>query len=235
VDSPLLVASRRDCLGAVSALIAAGADVNRESSYGDTPLGAAVDLNNVDMVSALIAAGADVNRAPHDRAPLDVALWERRDAIVAVLKEAGALTWLDLMVQTNELLYRDTTESDKIILNTELIDKASDKDRENALKLYVVMNSLTEVKSLLAAGVNPSLRFRTMDLLCVASGRGYTDVVRELLDAGADITFKDPTGKTALQHAAKKKHRDVVALLLAKAKEIKNANQSGFVKSSQLK
>jgi hypothetical protein len=30
---------------------------------------------------------------------------------------------------------------------------------------------------------------------------------------------------TALQHAAKKKHRDVVALLLTKAKELKNVNK----------
>jgi hypothetical protein len=29
---------------------------------------------------------------------------------------------------------------------------------------------------------------------------------------------------TALQHAAKGKHREIVALLLAKAKELKNAN-----------
>jgi ankyrin repeat protein len=49
--------------------------------------------------------------------------------------------------------------------------------------------------------------------------------VRELIDAGADITFKDDDGRTALQWAAKLKHRDVVALLLARAKELKNANK----------
>lgn len=232
-QSALLIASRCDCLGAVSALIAAGADVNCVTSYGDTPLGAAVESNNVDMVSALIAAGADVNHVFFDGTPLDGALATSHDAIVTVLMEAGALTWLDLMVQTNELLSIGNTS--RIILNTVLIDKASDIDRENALKFSVASNILTEVKSLLAAGVNPSLRFRAMDLLSVASIYGSADIVRELIDAGADIAFKDSTGKTALQHAAKHKHRDVVALLLAKAKEIKNANQSGFVKSSQLK
>jgi ankyrin repeat protein len=224
-QSPLLIASRHDCLGAVSALIAAGADVNCVTSYGDTPLAAAVESSIVDMVSALVAAGADVNHAPLDYTPLDVALSDRHDAIVAVLKEAGALTWPDLMVKTNELLYRDNTESDKIILNTVLIDKASDKDRENALKFSVPADILTEVKSLLAAGVNPSLRFRAMDLLSVASIKGYTDIVEALLAAGADINAKGDDGKTALQHAAKHKHREIVALLLAEAKELKKANK----------
>jgi ankyrin repeat protein len=212
-------------LGAVSALIAAGADVNCVTSYGDTPLGAAVESNNVDMVSALIAAGADVNHVFFDGTPLDGALATSHDAIVTVLKEAGAITWLDLMVQTNELFSRDNTESDKIILNTELIDKASDKDKENALKFAVASCGLTEVKSLLTAGVNPSLQFWRWSLLCESSYGGKADIVRELIDAGADITFKDHNGKTALQHAAKNKHRDVVALLLAKSKEIKKANK----------
>jgi ankyrin repeat protein len=224
-QSALLMTSRRDCLGAVSALIAAGADVNCESSCGDTPLRAAVESNNVDMVSALVAAGADVNRAPHDRTPLDVALSDRHDAMIAVLEEAGALTWQDLMVKTNELFSDDITNSDMIILNSDLIDKASDKDKENALKFSVASNILTMVKSLLAAGVNPSARFRAMDLLSVASIKGYTDIVEALLAAGADITFKDDEGLTALQHAAKNKHREIVALLLAKAKELKKANK----------
>jgi ankyrin repeat protein len=88
-------------------------------------------------------------------------------------------------------------------------------------------NNHTLVKHLLASGVSPSTLFRTNSLLCWASIRGYTDVVRELLDAGADITAKTKGGDglTALQLAAKHKHRDVVALLLAKAKELKNANK----------
>jgi ankyrin repeat protein len=220
--SALLIASSRGCQDAVCVLIAAGADVNCVTSYG-TPLGAAVESNNVDVVCTLIAAGADVNHAPHDRTPLDIALSDRHDAIVTVLKEAGAITWLNLMVRTNELLSIDSTS--RIILNTELIDKASDIDKENTLKVSVALNSLTMVKSLLAAGANPLIRFRTKDLLSFASIKGYTDIVRELIDAGADITFKDRDGMTALQHAAKNKHREIVAMLLAKAKELKNANK----------
>jgi ankyrin repeat protein len=73
------------------------------------------------------------------------------------------------------------------------------------------------------------VRFRGWSILYLASGDGHIDIVIELIDAGADITAKHPNsmgmGMTALQHATKKKHRDVVALLLAKAKELKNVNK----------
>jgi ankyrin repeat protein len=54
---------------------------------------------------------------------------------------------------------------------------------------------------------------------------GYADIVTELVDAGADITLKDEGKMTALQRAAKMKRRDVVALLLAKTKELKQMNK----------
>jgi ankyrin repeat protein len=93
------------------------------------------------------------------------------------------------------------------------------------LKLCVFLGSFTEVKSLLAAGVNPSIPCHTKDLLSFASIKGYTDIVEALLAAGADIREKDADGMTALQHAAKNKHRDIVAMILAKANELKNANK----------
>jgi ankyrin repeat protein len=42
-----------------------------------------------------------------------------------------------------------------------------------------------------------------------------------LLDAGADITFKDHEGMTALQLAVRGKHLDVLVLLLTRAYELR--------------
>jgi ankyrin repeat protein len=109
--------------------------------------------------------------------------------------------------------------------NYHLIHSVASTDREDALKLSALSNQHSLVQRLLAAGTNPSLTFRSQSILCIASMHGHTEVVRELIDAGADITFKDDDGRTALQWAAKLKHRDVVALLLARAKELKNANK----------
>jgi ankyrin repeat protein len=74
----------------------------------------------------------------------------------------------------------------------------------------------------MAHRVNPSIQFRGKSILNAASTNGYTDIVKVLLDAGADITAKDRTGMTALQCAAKGKHREIVTMLLVKAKELKN-------------
>jgi ankyrin repeat protein len=59
----------------------------------------------------------------------------------------------------------------------------------------------------------------------MASITGCTGSARELINAGADITYKQGGRLTALQHAAQMKHRDVVELLLAKANRLKKANK----------
>jgi ankyrin repeat protein len=246
--SALLIASYDGYIDVVTALIAARADVNFVGLNGITPLLTAIVNHRADVVSALIAAGADVNFTSSDPShmhadqnPLTVSLDVRDFRIFAILKNAGAGMWELVLSQTNPLFTActagnstatSTTAPGPVATGTHLgafhahlIPSARDEDRESALKAGVWAESLTLVKHLLAAGVNPDLYFRGRRLLTVASNSGRTDIVGELIDAGADISFKDKYGMTALQYAAKQKHRDVVALLLAKAKEIKNANK----------
>lgn len=49
--------------------------------------------------------------------------------------------------------------------------------------------------------------------LMVAAGKGRIDVVRALLDAGADATLPAPDGRTAAQLAQERGHGELVALL----------------------
>jgi ankyrin repeat protein len=110
--------------------------------------------------------------------------------------------------------------------DVELVDMlfGSADDREKVMTFVVAVceNMPTMVKCLLAAGVNLSSTYGGMSFLMIASSAGYTDIVRDLIDAGADITAKTKDGKTALQLAAKNKHRDIVAILLSKTNELKN-------------
>jgi ankyrin repeat protein len=186
------------------------------------------------MVSVLISAGADVNyfasdlcHVPAHRTALDLALDDGKDAIIKVLTAAGAVKWEMLVLTTSDLFSVTSTGTStfEIVPDPHMLLKASDKDKENALRVAVLEDQLPLVQGLLALKTNPSTLFRNSSILCLASMWGKTDIVRELIDAGADIAFKDIKGMTALQHAAKHKHRDVVALLLAKANELKNANK----------
>jgi phosphoribosylformylglycinamidine (FGAM) synthase PurS component len=125
------------------------------------------------------------------------------------------------MIETSELV-RAASCGD-IELVSELVKDADKEEKDMALVAAVRENMCPVVKDLLSTGADPATKHGTTSLLMVAAGAGFTDIARELIDAGADITVKDPSGKTALQHAAQNKHRDVVALLLAKAKELKAA------------
>jgi ankyrin repeat protein len=231
--SPVFIAAAghdHSHLGIVSALIAAGADVNCVSHKGFTPVLIATAHGNPKIVSALIAARANVNYISHNPdhmfaevSPLEIALGKNYNEIASILKAAGALTWECIMTRTNPLFMINGSNSngDDVSLKYHLIGKVSATDKENALKLGVFMRNLILVKCMLAAGVNPSLPFRGRDLLCWASAWGHADIVKVLLDAGADITFKDHEGMTALQLAVRGKHLDVLVLLLTRAYELR--------------
>jgi ankyrin repeat protein len=52
--------------------------------------------------------------------------------------------------------------------------------------------------------------------LMAAAGGGYADVVKTLLDHGANVNNKSDDGTTALKLALQFNHSDIVALLRAK-------------------
>jgi hypothetical protein len=143
--------------------------------------------------------------------------------IEAVLVEAGGRTWKDLMTEKYKLV-RAVVEEDQEVVSTLIVD-AGDEEKKIALSMALASNQASVVKLLLAVGVKTTVLLYGESLLILASRYGFVDIVRELLDAGADITAKARDNRTVLQVAAAGKHRDVVALLLAKANELKNANK----------
>jgi ankyrin repeat protein len=60
--TPLLYAAREGCLDCVSALLKAGAEIDKTDPWGVTPLVLALLNMNFDTAAILIEAGADVNR-----------------------------------------------------------------------------------------------------------------------------------------------------------------------------
>jgi ankyrin repeat protein len=227
-ETPLMIASRFGSLGAVTALIAAGADVNCVSNgiKGATAIRYALARMNTDIISALITAGADVNciycntRNNEKWTILDRAVSDCSRDIFDMLVKAGAKHAFELMEDVSDLI-RAVSCGDGELAN-KLVEGAGDEEKDMALTLAVAYNQPLIVKFLLATGANPDTTRRKKSVLIVACRQGYTAVVKELIDAGADITATF-NGVTAMKYAAKKKHRDIVALLLAKASELKKA------------
>jgi ankyrin repeat protein len=226
-STPLMAASSDNRLDVVNVLIAAGADLNCVNANGLAAMMFAAVNNHVNIVSTLISAGVDVNRVyridGNDVTAVDVALSYDLVDTVAVLEKADAKTICHMMIETSDLVNAvacgDMEHVQQVVVN------AGKDEMDMALVIAVRANLCSMVKCLLAAGADPDstdCETRLLDGACIA---GYTDIVRELIDAGADFTAKTKGGRTALQLAAQYKQRDVVALLLAKAKEHTNANK----------
>lgn len=81
----------------------------------------------------------------------------------------------------------------------------------------VLNGDAATVQQYLAAGADPNTMHPTgRSLLAVASSRGHTDVVRVLVEGGADIELGWPSlGSSPIMAAARKGHDEVVGVLIA--------------------
>jgi uncharacterized protein len=84
-----------------------------------------------------------------------------------------------------------------------------------ALMDAVIRNDAAAVKKLIAQGVNVSELDDNQDApLVMAAYKGYTEIVKLLLEAGADVTAVDPGMKATALHAAAYAGRAEAAKLL---------------------
>jgi len=156
---------------AVRAALDAGADIESRGSGGMTALVAATKANHVDAARVLIEAGADVN-AKDD-------------------------------IQDSAYLYAGARGHDEILLLT--LDNGADLTSTNrfggtALIPASERGLLATVRILLEAGVDPNhvnnLNWTALhEAIVLGDGSAtYVDVVRALIDGGADIDIPDGDG-----------------------------------------
>lgn len=89
---------------------------------------------------------------------------------------------------------------------------------EERFLLAVRTGDVAALKAALAGGVNVNTKFRYDRMaLSFAADRGNPEVVKVLLDAGADVNAQDTFyGMGAMGHALSKKHTPIVRMLLEK-------------------
>jgi len=206
----LLTRSIRDRNGAFAQrLLGSGANPNGRSGEEETPLLAAIGLEDLDLVDVLIAADADPSLAGTgaDRAPLFAAVENGNIAMAHQLIVAGA------KLDTDTLLGEAYDKRDDPLMSL-LLNAGADPEStyrstgERVFDVAIREGSSGAVRTLLAAGA------KIGDNLWAALLTGEDDLVRLILDAGADPSQKGADGQDPLHYCLLHEKYKVTRILL---------------------
>lgn len=224
---PLLMALLNGHVETARVLLAAGADPKADDFWGRSPLWAAVEYRNLDMnnrdqdspttngvdrapfvamIEELIAAGADVNARTREVPP------QRR-----WLYSLGDVSWVDYTGQTPFL--RAALSADLTVMRL-LLEHGADPNLPTfagttplmaaAGVNWVVAQTYTESPEALVEAVKLCLSLgadvnaaNSMGLtgLLGAANRGSNDIIRVLVEHGADLDVVDVQGRSAQRWA----------------------------------
>ena len=174
-------------LKAIKYLVNHGADVNGGVSGGEeNPLMKAARYDYIYIAEFLVKKGADLEATNYDgNTPLHFAAYEGKIRMVKFLLEKGAN--INAKNKTNWNALMQATLEGFIDVANFLLEKGSEID--------VIGTEKGETALILAAW------------------RSTENIVKLLLDNGADKTIKDKKGKTALDYAKKKFNENIIELL----------------------
>ncbi|XP_065350467.1 protein phosphatase 1 regulatory subunit 12B-like isoform X3 [Cloeon dipterum] len=200
-------------LDEVDRLLGAGADIDTANVDGLTALHQACIDDNLEMVEFLVKRGADVNRGDNEGwTPLHASASCGFKSIARLLIEKGA----DVAAVNNDgELPVDIAESDEMefLLLSFVTAKGIDCDAARNMEENLM---LTDAKEWLNSGElcdRPHPKTGAT-ALHVAAAKGYIQVMKVLLQAGADINSQDVDGWTPLHAASHWAQKDACQLLV---------------------
>ena len=237
-ETPLMYAAAAGSLDAMKFLIAKGADVNAQNEFGSTALiWSATDLGKVRL---LLDRGANVNAvSKRGRTALFLAAMSDRSAeIVRLLLAKGADPKITDSFKNTTLIAAaagNDNETIRMIINagvdvnaanvigmTPLIASAGNNGNVTAVKMLLAKGAQVNavaVAPFLYPGVAPKSgvpQLGSVTALGLAAPFGPPELVKALLDAGAEVNVKDARGMTPLMLAVGTDHQDpaVIRMLL---------------------
>jgi len=229
-------------------LLERGADVNKASLMGRTPLLVAAGTEGTfETVKLLIERGADVNAADASGVtPLIAAAFVDNGAVAKFLVEKGANVNARAMVGANTALMgasiNGNTDLTRLLLAHKADVNAISADRGGTVKngpvafgyvtplhLSVSSESPETVKLLLESGAKVNardIRGMTPLMFAVSTDRPHLEIIRMLLARGADPTLPSMIKETSADWARKFNNPTVLSLLKLKADIVSPAEAS---------
>jgi uncharacterized protein len=182
----------------VKRLLADGVRVDVADEGGDTPLHCAAENGDLEMIDVLLRAGAPIDAEDRgDQTPLLTAARSGQTKAVEHLLGAGA------NVHANK--------------STILCYACENKDCLDLVELLIKAG----------AKVNVTGGFRRATPLHVATEYDQAVVVRALLNAGASVQSKDPSGWTPFLNAALRSGVETLQLLIDAGSDIRAVDREG--------
>lgn len=189
-NQQLIAAAGRGDIEVVRQLLAQGADVRAQDENGRTALIAAAYRNALAVADALIQAGADVN--VQDKTEQSAYLIATSDGYVDLLKRT---------LQAGADMHR--TDS----FNGTGLIRAADRGHVEIIK--ELLKTDIEIDHVNILGWTALLEA----IILGDGGARHTEVVRLLVEAGANVNLADADGVTPLTHAQRRGYEKIAAIL----------------------
>ena len=239
--TPLVFATRQNCMECVKELLDAGADVNQVTHYGWTPLLTATQNRHYKIGAYLLEHGANPNLKNNGGwSPLYLATDNRdiESGDYPVRKpDMDHLEFIKLLLAKNadvnvRVCGTQSTPTNCVGDSTETRTNFTmqwlNEDGATPFLRAAQSSDLELMKLLLAKGADPKIPTqRNVTALAVASGIAWVEgvtyetsreenleTVKMLLDLGIDPNIRDEDGRTALHGAAHKGRNEIVQLLV---------------------
>ncbi|TRY57576.1 hypothetical protein DNTS_023504 [Danionella cerebrum] len=224
--TPLMAAASGGYVDIVKLLLVHGADVNAQSSTGNTALTYACAGGFLDVVQVLLKEGANIeDHNENGHTPLMEAASAGHVEVARVLLEYGA----GINTHSNEFkesaltlaCYKGHLDMVRFLLEAGA-DQEHKTDEMHTALMEACMDGHVEVAQLLldsGAQVNmPADSFESP--LTLAACGGHVALAALLIERGANLEEVNDEGYTPLMEAAREGHEEMVALLLAQGANI---------------
>jgi ankyrin repeat protein len=219
-NAELINAVKMGDLKKVRELLRDGADVNAKDR-GQTALMLACEEGNEEIIDELLKNGADVNAVDdvNYRTALIKAVIYNHFQVVKKLVEAGAdLEKRDYLGFTAFLhaVWWERMEIIKFLVEKGANIHAQDCMNQTALRSACIKKNFKIADYLIKKGLDVNaqdIHGETALMDVCYWGDYYIDVVKFLLENGADITIKNKAGKDALTIAKERGHSKIIKLL----------------------
>ncbi len=198
-------------LATVQTFLDAGMDPDAQDVNGYTALMLAAEQGHTETVNLLIERGAspDVQGVEGSTALMQAAFHNRSGAVQALLS-AGAEGGLSDEKGWTAFMKAVFRGHNRIV---EAMLPHNAEQLERAIMVAAIMDHRAVAETLLAAGAPVDFKDRGQTPLMMAAGRGNEDMIRLLLNSGAEALEADSDGRTASMIAMIKGHKAVARML----------------------